>query len=76
MASCPACGGPMEEFPSYSENPRLSWRRCPACRRAELVVDESAPPPENPGRLTYVEFDFAALKRMHDEGRRGRDPGE
>lgn len=68
MTSCPSCGARMEPRPSWSGNPRLSWERCPACRRMELVVDESVPPR---GGLVRAEYDFERLREM---ARGGKNP--
>lgn len=66
MTSCPACGAQMERRPSWSGNPRLSWERCPACRRMELVVDESVPPRVG---LVRAEYDFAKLREIERGGK-------
>ena len=56
----------MERRPSWSGNHRLSWERCPACRRMELVVDESVPPR---GGLVRAEYDFAKLRERARGGK-------
>ena len=66
MTSCPSCGESMESLPSWSGNPRLSWERCPACRRMELAVDESVPPR---GGLVRAEYDFERLREIERGGK-------
>ena len=67
---CPGCGRPMESFPSFSENPRLTWFRCERCRSMVLEVDEDAPHPE--GTWGRVEYDFERLREIAEKRKRER----